>query len=309
MGCIILNESFLERVVNQTITALMSINWLQIFWMIIFITAGISLAYLIRLLMRRTLIKVMEYTTLKAIEKIVFYALSTIVILLAISSAGIDISGIALAGGIIGIILGFATQTIIANLFAGLFLYWDKPFSIGDFIEVDNTLGYVIEISLLSTRIKTLDGVHVRLPNEKVFTAKIMNYSKHVARRLTFIASISYREDVQRACEVIRRVITEHPLVLVEPKPIVYVKELGDSGVNIEVYVWVPSRLWLEAYTDILWRIKKALTEEGIEIPFPQRDVWFRTPLEIRVNMKEFEGVTDIIRHTGLDQEYATEEA
>ena len=297
------------RFVNQTLTAIMSIDWLQIFWMILFIVAGISLAYLIRLLMRRTLIKVMEYATLKTIERIVFYSLSTIVVLLAISSAGIDISGIAFAGGIIGIILGFATQTIIANFFAGLFLYWDKPFSIGDFIEVDNTLGHVIEISLLSTRIKTLDGVHVRLPNEKVFTARIVNYSKHVARRLTFIASISYREDVKQACEVIRRVVNEHPLVLVDPKPIVYVKELADSGVNIEVHVWVPSRLWLEAYTDILWRIKKALSDAGIEIPFPQRDVWFRSPLEIRVNLKEFESISDVLRHTGLEQEYAAEEA
>ncbi|WP_324735125.1 mechanosensitive ion channel family protein [Thermococcus sp. SY098] len=217
--------------------------------------------------------------------KLFYYSLLTVAFLIALNIAGFTgkLTTIIAAAGITGIILGFSAQTVIANFISGIFMYFDKPLKIGDPVEVAGYSGVVNDIRILSTRIRTWDGVLVRIPNEKVFNSEIKNLQKFPARRVDVIISIAYKEDISRAIEVIKKTLKEMPLVLAEPEPAVYVDELADSGVNIYVKAWAPSEKWFDVRSTILEKLKKALEREGIEIPFPQRVNWFAEELRVKV--------------------------
>ncbi len=276
------------------------INWYGLFLATVILIVGLFISQLFRKLTYKISIRFFPEATARNIARAVYYTLVFIVGASALGALGIDLTGLFVAGGIIGIILGFALQNITANLFSGLFLYWEKPFSPGDLVDINGLMGWILEITVLSTKLLGLDGVKIRIPNQEVFQSHIKNYQATKARRLDFVIGIAYKEDAEKAYEVIRKVIDEHPLVLVHPPPDVFVYELGDSSVNILVRVWVPSRgmLWYEVYKDLLWKMKKAITEAGIEIPFIQNDVWFRTPLRIKLETNE-ESIGTIRRRGG----------
>ncbi|HQP71992.1 MAG TPA: mechanosensitive ion channel family protein, partial [Methanoculleus sp.] len=201
--------------------------------------------------------------------------------LAALPQLNVDLSGLLVAGGIAGIVIGFASQSVISNLISGLFLMFERPIRIGDNINVSDVTGSVEDIRVLSTVIKTFDGIYIRIPNEKVFTSNITNYVHNVARRFAYLISIRYQDDADLAIRIAKEVIETHPFALRNPSPSVFVDNLGDNGVNLKVYIWAPARNWWEVRTDLLWKIKKALEENGIEIPFPQRTVWFPERLEV----------------------------
>ena len=209
-------------------------------------------------------------------SKIVYYGVAFMAGVAALSVAGVNVSGLLLTGGIIGVALGFASQTVVSNFLSGVFLYIDRPFRPGDPISLDdvNVSGIVYDVSVFSTRIRTWDGIFVRVPNDKVFNATIKNFSMNVARRVEYLISISYSSDIELARKAILRVLDNEPLVLREPAPEVFVENLGDSGVILRVRFWVPSQFWINIKMEMLERIKVELEKSGIEIPFPQRVVW-----------------------------------
>ncbi|MET1124496.1 MAG: mechanosensitive ion channel family protein [Archaeoglobaceae archaeon] len=231
--------------------------------------------------LRRTLADRISRDQLELLAKLVQYAIVVVAVVAVLPVLGVNLTGLLVAGGIAGIVLGFASQSVVANLVSGLFLLWEKPIKIGDQVNVDGVMGFVEDVRIMSTIIRTYDGLYVRIPNEKIFTSNITNYVANVARRFEYIVSISYKDDAEKAVEVINRVIDEHPFALKIPEPQVFVDNLGDSGVNIVVRIWSPSTEWYPVKMELLWKIKKALEDAGIEIPFPQRVVWFANRLEV----------------------------
>jgi len=244
---------------------------------------GIFISLLIRRIIYRVSIKIMPKDISSTLSKVIYYVLVIIVVISTFGVLGVDLTGFIIAGGVLGIILGFALQSVTSNFVSGLFLFWERPLKIGDLVEIDGQIGRVVDISIMSTKIVGLDGVLIRIPNEKVFQAIINNPSKTIARRIDFVVGISYRSDAEKAYNVIRDIVLKHPFVLVYPEPEIFVEELGDSSVNICVRVWVPTSEWYNVRKELLWKIKKALDQAGIEIPYPQHDLWFRSPLEIRL--------------------------
>ncbi len=276
----------LKSVLESASRVFSAVTFDRVFSALLVFAVGFALAYVFRRLTFRAAYKVVPLHIAKAISGFIYYVIVIIVMMTILSIFGVSITGVLVAGGIAGIVLGFASQTIVSNLLAGIFLYWDKPFKPGDPVNVEGIAGIVQEISILSTRIQTWDGVYVRIPNEKVFTATITNYARMPVRRVELKVSIAYKEDFGKAKEVIARVLDEHPLVLVQPEPVIFTSELGSDGVEITVQAWAPTSEWITVKRELLWNIKKALTEAGIEIPFPQRDIWFRTPLKVEVTTK-----------------------
>ena len=260
-----------------------SIDWIRILIAFAVFSIGIFLSLLIRRVIYRVSIKFMPKDIGSILSKITYYVLVIIVVISTFGVLGVDLTGFIIAGGILGIILGFALQSVTSNFVSGLFLFWERPLKIGDLVEIDGQIGRVVDISIMSTKIVGLDGVLIRIPNEKVFQAIINNPSKTIARRIDFVVGISYRSDAEKAYNVIRDIVLKHPFVLVYPEPEIFVEELGDSSVNIRVRVWVPTNEWYNVRKELLWKIKKALDQAGIEIPYPQHDLWFRSPLEIRL--------------------------
>ncbi len=232
--------------------------------------------------LRRYLKNKVAESTLANLIKTVTY-ISTIVGLIAVLPIlGINPAGFLVAGGIIAIIIGFASQSIVSNLISGIFLIIERPVNIGDTVHVQDTLGTIEDVRILSTLIRTFDGVLVRIPNDTVFTSKITNYIAHVVRRFGYTVGIPYKDDADIAASIIKNVIDAHPLALVKPAPQVYVDELGDNSVDLKIRIWAPASDWWDVRIELLWKIKKALAEEGIHVPFPQHELWFNEPIRVR---------------------------
>ncbi|MBN2733939.1 MAG: mechanosensitive ion channel family protein [Methanomicrobiaceae archaeon] len=210
--------------------------------------------------------------------------------LVALPYLKVNLSGIFVAGGLFAIVVGIAGQTFFANAISGVILFLERPIKIGDNIGVGDTMGTVEDIQILSTVIKTYDGIFTRIPNQTMFTSDIRNYVAHVARRFEYTVGIRYEDDAELAKKIIWDVISEHPFALKKPEPSIYVDQLGDNGVNICVRIWSPSSVWWDVRTELLWKIKVALEAEGIQIPFPQRTVWFPDAVRNEVSVKSAYG-------------------
>jgi small-conductance mechanosensitive channel len=206
-------------------------------------------------------------------------------VLLALPYLKVDLSGIFVTGGLMAIVVGIAGQNFFSNAISGVILFFERPIKIGDNIGVGDITGTVEDIQILSTVIKTYDGIFTRIPNETMFTAEIQNYVSNIARRFEYIVGIRYEDDASLAISIIKDVIERHPFALKKPEPSIYVDELADNGVNISIRIWAPSSVWWDVRTEILWNIKVALEDGGIEIPFPQRTLWFAD--EVRCNISE----------------------
>ena len=219
---------------------------------------------------------------LEIIAKVIYYGIVLVAVLAVLPLLGVNPSGLLVAGGIAGIVIGIASQSVVGNLIAGLFLMIERPMKIGQSVNIAGTAGVVEDIRVISTTIRTFEGLYVRMPNEKVFTSDITNYVAHVARRLEYVVGIRYSDDADKAIGIIQKLHEEHPLTLKSPTPDLFVDNLGDNAVNIIVRIWVPSKEWYGIKKELLWKIKTALENEGIEIAFPQRTVWFANELRKR---------------------------
>lgn len=260
------------NILNQVVYG--EVTWLNLLVALIIFLFSLILSRLISIQIRRTLKEKMSREHIEVMAKLVSYGIMVIALLWIMPTVGIEPSGLMVAGGIVALALGFASQSIIGNLISGLFLMGERPVKIGDHVEIGEHRGFVEDIHIISTAIRTLDGLYVRIPNETVFTASITNYTSNMVRRIEFVVGIRYSDDADRAIEVIHQVIEEHPLTLVNPESHVFVDELGDNSVDIIARIWTPTTEWYSVKRELLWKIKIALEAAGIQIPFPQRVLW-----------------------------------
>jgi len=209
------------------------------------------------------------------IVKIVRIIILLIGLAVASPQLHIDISGLLVTGGVITAIVGFASQNTLSNLVAGVLLIIERPIKTGDSVIINGTEGFVEEIKLLSTRIRCLNGLMVRIPNATVFGEEITNCYSNIARRFEYHVDISYSEDAEKAISIIRHRLEDYPLVLTEPAPQIFVNQLGASGIDIEVRIWAPTQYWWNARIELLWLVFKDMRDANIDIPFDQLTVWF----------------------------------
>jgi small-conductance mechanosensitive channel len=240
---------------------------------------AMSAAKALSIYLRRFFKEKLSKEHLEVISKLVYYAIIVTAVIVILPTIGVKLSGLLVAGGIAGLAIGFASQSIIGNLISGIFLIIERPIKIGNSVNIEGTAGIVEDIRIMSTTLRDFDGLFVRIPNQKVFTSNITNFVANVARRFEYVVGIRYSDDADKALKVIRGLIEAHPFALKNPEPQVFVDNLGDSAVNIIVRIWAPTSEWFGLKTELLWKIKKALENEGIEIPFPQRMVWFANEL------------------------------
>ena len=210
----------------------------------------------------------------RIVKNIIFYSIVVVASLTAISQF-VDLTAVLAAAGIAGIAIGLASQRSVSNIISGIFLVVDNPFSIGDAVSIDGTEGFVIDMTLLSTRLRTFDNKYLRIPNETVASAKITNYTKFNIRRVDLTVGVAYKSDVGAAIDVLTPIVKSLPDVLVEPEPQVFATEFSDSSINLTVRAWVPRSELFKAKSELVKSIKKALDDADIEIPFPHRTLYF----------------------------------
>ena len=208
------------------------------------------------------------------INRFVRYTAIVILFLIIISELDIDLTAIFGAAGVIGIVIGVASQTSIGNIVSGFFLVSEKPFELGDLIRIGDKTGTVYSIDLLSIKLKTLDNLLLRIPNQTVISTEVINVTKFPIRRLDIDLSVAYKEDLERVVEVIKRVVKRNPFCLDEPEPLVVFKDFGASGINILLGVWFEKANFLKVKNSIFMEIKSTFDAEGIEIPFPHVSIY-----------------------------------
>ncbi|MBD3290169.1 mechanosensitive ion channel [candidate division KSB1 bacterium] len=263
-----------DQKIYGDITVLDLLISIGVFIIVIIITNRISVY------IRRAFKEKMTKDHLELIVKIVTYTIMIIVVLSILGNLGLNPSGLLVAGGVAGLVVGFASQSLFSNLISGLFLIVERPIKIGDQVEINDIRGFVEDIRIISTTLRTYDGLYVRIPNQLVFTTSVINFVSNIVRRVTYVVGIRYSDDADRAIEIIKYVADQEALALKNPVPRAFVDNFGDNSVNINVWIWAPASVYYELKMKLLLEIKKALEAEGIEIAFPQRVVWFGKELE-----------------------------
>lgn len=182
-------------------------------------------------------------------------------------------AGLLAGAGVGAIVIGLAFQDIGANFIAGVILAFNRPFRIGDTIEIAETMGKVLSLNLRTTHVKTFDGKDVFIPNNTIVKQELINYTKDGFIRLSFIVGIDYEDDVNTAIEIIKQATLDHKQVLQSQghKPMVIIKDLGVSTVNLEVRFWVETFDYKdgtgEIRSQVIASVLKHLTVSGVGLP------------------------------------------
>jgi MscS family membrane protein len=204
--------------------------------------------------------------------------------ILALDVLGVNIVPFIAGAGVVGIAIGFAAKDTLSNVLAGILLIIDRPFEVGDRIELwsapvnSATWGDVLSIGLRATRIRTTDNIVVVIPNNEIMLRDIINYTAGSEEiRVRIPIGVAYDVDIKKAKEVIEKVSFELDWVMRNPPPKVVVKSFGDSSVNLEARVWISNpRKRIDTIDHVTDRVKQVFQEEGIEIPFPKRDIYIK---------------------------------
>lgn len=208
------------------------------------------------------------------IRRVCFYGIVGLFTASALVELGFNLGILLGAAGILTVALGFASQTSASNIISGLFLLGERPFGVGDLIRVDTTLGEVLSIDLLSVKLRTLDNLFVRIPNETIIKSEITNLRRFPIRRIDLQVGVAYKEDMRKVREVLLEVADRNPLCLEEPAPRILFQGFGDSSLNHELRIWTKTENFLDLRNSVPVEIKEAFDERGIEIPFPHRTLY-----------------------------------
>lgn len=208
------------------------------------------------------------------LRKGIVYFGSALLLVTALTQMGFKLTALLGAAGIAGVAIGFAAQTSVSNIISGLFLVSEKPFEVGDLIQVGDTRGIVLSIDLLSVKLRTLDNQFVRVPNETLIQSQVTNITRFPIRRLDINVGVAYKEDPARVREVLLDVARQNPYCLDEPEPLVLFKSFGDSALEFLFGVWFAKADIFDVWNSIMRDIKDRFDAEGIEIPFPHRTLY-----------------------------------
>lgn len=185
------------------------------------------------------------------------------------------------SAGVIGIAVGFAAKDSLANLFSGIFIVADAPYKVGDYIVLDSgERGQVTNLGIRSTRLLTRDDIEVTVPNAVIANAKIINESggPWVKHRIRVAVGVAYGSDVDQVCEVLEGIANEHPEIAKNPAARVRMRAFGDSSLDFELMGWIDHpELRGRVRHELMKNIYKTFNREGIEIPFPQQDIYVRS--------------------------------
>jgi small-conductance mechanosensitive channel len=249
-----------------------------------------ALVYLVILvvvsrIVRRLTRRALEPTSLDpglkfAIDKVVAYSFFIIGGMVALQSAGLDLSTLTVLGGALGIGVGFGLQDIAKNFASGVVLLAERPITIGDRVQVGDLLGDIVHIGGRSTKVRTNENVLIIVPNSEFVEQRVTNLTGNDPRiRISVPLGVSYASDPLEVRQIISEVALRHPDVLREPPPQVVFAGFGESSLDFELWAWTATRMNTPRVlrSELYFEIFAAFGEAEIEIPFPQRDIHFRS--------------------------------
>ena len=198
-------------------------------------------------------------------------------LLVALSQIGISLAPLLAGFGVVGFILGFAMQDSLGNLAAGMMILINRPYDVGDMVEISGVFGKVENMSMVSTSVLTIDNQKLVVPNSKIWGDVIKNVTDQRIRRVDMVFGISYDDDAQKAIDTIQEALQNIPEIVADPAPQIGIEEFADSSVNIGMRYWVPTKQYFQTLYQANLSVYTALERAGITIPFPQRDIHMST--------------------------------
>ncbi len=245
---------------------------------ILFALALLAVGYGLISVLMKFIDKLMRRSHLEPSIKTFFHsalkaAMYVLLIITCLVTAGLDMTSVIAMVSVLGLAVSLAVQDTLGNLAGGILILITKPFSVGDFVEVDSLSGTVKAISLFYTTLDTIDNKRIYLTNGDVAKARLVNYNGNELRRLDLVFSVAYEDDFRTAKRIIAEAVAQNPKARPEPEPVIRVCEHGESAIKITCYVWVEAAdLFLLKY-DLLEEVKLRFDEAGIHIPYPQMDL------------------------------------
>jgi len=267
-----------------------------ILWLINFIKfiAMLFLAYIVSKILSNGVRKAfsLSHNNSQLLQDFIVNIVSKVVmlvgVLMGLSILGVNMGPVLAFVGAAGFVVAFALQNTLSNFASGLMLMLYRPFEIGDVVDVAGVIGTVKSMTLVSTSVMTADNRMVIIPNNTIWGGIVTNVTHSDKRRVDLTIGIGYNESIDKAQKVLEDILSKHPLILKDPEPTVQVHELADSSVNFIVRPWTLTADYWTVYWEITRRIKVRFDEEGISIPFPQRDIHIISSVEAEpVNQKK----------------------
>lgn len=230
---------------------------------------GSGSIHLISYLIKRSLYKKLSKQSMMLVIRTIVYTGYTGLVLIVVRELNYDLTALFGAAGVVGIVIGVASQTSIGNIISGLFLVSEKSFELGDVVRIGDKSGTVYSIDLLSIKIKTFDNLLIRIPNQTVISSEVTNVTKFPIRRLDFQVGVAYKEDLAKVKKVLEDIARNNPLCLEEPEPVIIFQAFGSSSIDITFGIWFEKTNFMAVKNSVFQEIKTSFDREGIEIPFP----------------------------------------
>ncbi|MFC1585079.1 mechanosensitive ion channel family protein [Fibrobacterota bacterium] len=240
----------------------------------ILVAVGLPSLFFFSALTAKLLKNRVRQQTVMVLRKLLFYAGVILLVITIFRELGFSLTAVMGTAGVVGIAVGFASQTSLSNLISGFFLIGEKPFEIGDLIRVGDRVGVAVSIDLLSIKIRTMDNLFVRLPNENLIKQEVVNITRYPIRRMDLNIGVAYKESPERVIKVLKDIARKNLYCLDEPEALVLFKSFGDSALEFLFGVWFVKTDYLALRNSIMTEIKLRFDEEGIEIPFPHRTIY-----------------------------------
>ena len=225
---------------------------------------------ILMLIMRRTLrSSTLDETTYSFVETAVKFTILTIGVVSALDSVGINTGALLASLGIVGVTIGFAARDSLSNFISGIIIFIDRPFVLGDLVEIDDKYGRVSEITLRSTRVVTSDGRMLAVPNTEIINKTVASYTNFPNLRLDIPVMIAVTEDIDHARQTLIGLVDEDPEYLKSPAPRVVVQQLNDYNVAVELQAWlIDERQHIEKRSELREKVFNTFNKAGIEMPF-----------------------------------------
>ena len=246
----------------------------NLLWAILTLVVGLWIVKLIVSGVRKGLEKGETDNTLRGfIVSLVSVLLKVMVYITALGMLGVEMTSFIAILGAAGLAVGLALSGTLQNFAGGVMILFFKPFKAGDFIDAQGHSGTVKDIQIFVTVLTTPDNKTIIIPNGPLATGSLVNYSREEERRVDWSFGIGYGDDLDKAYDVIRRLLSEDDRVLNDPEPFLALGELADSSVNITTRAWVKSSDYWAVFFRMNEEVYKTFEKEGLSIPFPQRDI------------------------------------
>lgn len=240
----------------------------------IIMIVGLAIVYSLAFIVRRTITRRMSKQSRMIVNRIIIYTGFVLITFIVLKELDVNLTAIFGAAGVVGIVIGIASQTSIGNIISGFFLVSEKSFELGDVVRIGDKTGTVYSVDLLSIKIKTFDNLLIRIPNQTVISTEVVNITRFPIRRMDLTIGVAYKEDLRKVTEVLKEVAKNNPLCLEEPEPIVLIQGYGASSIDFLFGVWFEKTKFREVKNSVLIEVKEAFDREGIEIPFPHLSLY-----------------------------------